>query len=262
MLASILTEILPLCLLAFFAGFIDSMVGGGGMIQLPALLLWQPQLSLAQALATNKTASFLGTVVSSIHYALRLPLRWRRTLYLSILALMGGILGAYSVGYIQKETFIPLLLVLLISVYAFVHFHRQLGQQTRPAPPWVRRFPALWFGLLGLTLGYYEGLIGPGTGSLLVIGLVVLGGTDFLNATGHAKIINAFASLGALILFFSFDQIYWQLAVPMSLFNMAGNFFGSRLAMHKGSGFLRGVFQIILILLILRLGYAFWTDAL
>ncbi len=252
----LIPELIPLCLLALFAGFVDSMAGGGGMIQLPALFLFQPTLSLAQTLATNKMASFLGTTVSALHFARKIPIQGKRMAWMGLLALIGGMGGAYSIQYFQKQQFIPLILVLLVLVYLLLQRNRELGLTALPPPVWISRLALIWGAMLSLGLGYYEGLIGPGTGSLLVMGLIGLGGMDFLRATAHAKILNGLASLGALLLFLSFDQIHWAIALPMSLCNMAGNYIGSSLAMKKGSKLIRILFQLVLVALILRLGYS------
>lgn len=254
----VLLDLLALCLLAFFAGFVDAMAGGGGMIQLPALFLLQPSLTLAQTLATNKMASFLGTAVSALHYARKIPIQWKRMAMMGVLALGGGWAGAYSVRYFHKPSFIPLLLVLLVLVYGLLQWNRHLGLSAYSPPEWIRRNKGLGSALLGICLGIYEGLIGPGTGSLLVMGLIGLGGMDFLRATAHAKILNGLASLGALAFFLSMDQIYWALALPMSLCNMAGNYLGSLLAIRKGARLIRVVFRLVLMALILRLGHSYF----
>src|SRR5690606_27109502 len=155
--------LLLLCCFSFLAGFIDAMVGGGGLIQLPALFILQPQLGLVQTLATNKIASFLGTSVSAARYVKRVPVNWRYLSPAIIASMLGAFGGGLLVSYIHKEQFMPFIIGILVLVLLYTIFKKELGlhaveKKLSPARYYIYAIAA------GLILGFYEGLIGPGTG--------------------------------------------------------------------------------------------------
>lgn len=246
--------ILLLCCFAFIAGFIDAMVGGGGLIQLPAFFILFPQLTLIQTLATNKTASFLGTTVSAIQYIRKVKLNWKYLLPTIISAFAGGLGGALLVSYIHKEEFMPVIITVLIVVFLYTIFKKQLGIHHIDKAFSVQRHYTYAIAT-GLILGVYEGLIGPGTGSFLIFAFIVVFGLNFLYASANAKVVNWIASLGALILFLLKAAIVWNIALPVALCNMVGNYAGSHLALKKGSAFIRIFFILVVLSLILKLGY-------
>jgi uncharacterized membrane protein YfcA len=249
--------ILLLCLFAFLAGFIDAMVGGGGLIQLPAFFILFPHLTLIQTLATNKTASFLGTTVSAIQYIRKVALNWKYLLPAIISAFVGGMGGALLVSYIHKEQFMPVIITVLVFVFLYTVFKKQLGMHHIDKSLSVQRHYTYAIST-GLILGVYEGLIGPGSGSFLIFAFIVIFGLNFLYASANAKVVNWIASLGALILFLLKAAIVWSIALPVALCNMAGNYAGSHLALKKGSAFIRVFFILVVLSLILKLGYDYY----
>jgi len=246
--------LLLLCLFAFLAGYVDAMVGGGGLILLPALLILQPHLGLAQVLATNKTASFCGTTVAAARYIRKVQIDWKH-LYLSIIAaFIGGFSGAVLVSFIRKEQFVPIIITALIIVLFYTLFKRELGlHETEKLTSKKRRY--LYAIGTGAILGFYEGLIGPGTGSFLIFAFVILFGYNFLHASANAKVVNWIASLGALCFFLAKSYIVWQVALPIAFANMMGNYAGSHTALRKGSKFIRIVFIVVVVALIIKLGF-------
>ena len=189
-----------LCCFAFLAGFIDAMVGGGGLIQLPAMFLLLPELSLVNTLASNKTASFLGTSVATVRYLKRVEIDWRHLLPTIISALVGALLGALLVSTFHKEYFMPFIITALVLVLLFTLFNKNLGLMHKANH--VKPNMAYLYGIgTGLVIGLYDGLIGPGTGSFLVFAFIVLFGYDFLHASAHAKIINCATNFSALAFF-------------------------------------------------------------
>lgn len=248
-----LTSLLILCLFAFAAGFVDAMVGGGGLIQLPAMFVLMPGLSLVQVLASNKTASFCGTAVATSKYLRQVPINWRRLAPAMIAAGAGSFGGALLVSHFHKEQFMPfivgaLLLVLLYTVMKKdfgLHQHRDYSD-------------ALHFGLsvgVGMVIGFYDGLIGPGTGSFLIFAYVLIFGNSFLLAAAQAKIINCVTGIGALVFFLFKGAILWQVALPVAGANMLGNYTGAHVALKKGNTFIRVFFLIIVTGLILKLSW-------
>lgn len=243
-----------LCCFAFFAGFVDAMVGGGGLIQMPALFILQPQLSLVQTLATNKTASFLGTSVSAAQYIRKVAIDWRYLSPAIITSFVAAFGGALLVSYVRKEQFMPVIISALIIVLLYTIFKRQLGlhyvdKQLSKTQHYVYAI------VTGAVLGMYEGLIGPGTGSFLIFIFIMVFGFNFLHASANAKIINWCASLGALVLFLFKGAIVWKVTLPLAACNMAGNYIGSHLALKKGSGFIRIFFIVVVLALIIKLSY-------
>jgi uncharacterized membrane protein YfcA len=245
--------LLLLCLFAFAAGFVDAVVGGGGLIQLPAMFLLQPQLSLAQTLATNKTASFCGTALSAWHYLKAVPLRWRSLLPGVIAAATGAVAGAALVSLFKKEAFLPVILAALVAVFIYTLLRKDFGiHRGKSLSP--GRHGVLLF-LIGAAIGFYDGLIGPGTGSFLVFAFVALFGYSFVQAAASGKVLNCVTNAAALVIFIAKGAVVWSLALPVAAANMLGNYAGTKLALRKGNGFVRIFFLCIVSALILKLGW-------
>ena len=247
-------SLLVLCCFAFMAGFIDAMVGGGGLIQLPAFFILQPHLSLVQTLASNKTSSFLGTSVAAVRYIKRVKIDWRHLSVEMIAALIGSFVGALLVSYIHKEQFMPFIIIVLVLVLIYTLFKKELGLHHNEKLISRKKYFANAIGIGGI-IGFYEGLIGPGTGSFLIFAFVVLFGYNFLHASANAKIVNWVASLSALLFFLFKGYIVWSLALPAAAANMLGNYVGAHIALQKGSAFIRIFFIVVVAALIAKLGY-------
>jgi uncharacterized membrane protein YfcA len=244
--------VLLLALAGFVAGWIDAVVGGGGLVQLPALLL-VPGLSPVQALATNKLAGIMGTSVSAATYYRRVhpDLRTAGPMALAALAGAGG--GALVASSLPSEVFRPVILVALVAVAVYTVARPQLGRAT--SLRWAgRRHLAAALGL-GAGIGFYDGLLGPGTGTFLVIGLVAVLGYAFLEASAKAKIVNAATNLGALVVFTLQGAPLWKLGLVVGAANIAGAYLGARMAVARGSRFVRVVFMVVVGGLIVRLGW-------
>lgn len=247
-------SLILLCILAFIAGFVDAVVGGGGLIQLPALFILQPQLSLVQTLATNKTASFSGTSVAAVRYIKKVSIDWKHLAPGIVAALLASFCGALLVSYIHKEQFMPFIIGVLVVVLVYTMVKKELGLHAKPKD--ITGYKVYVYAIIiGGVLGLYEGLIGPGTGSFLVFAFIFLYGYDFLHASAHAKVINVTANIGALIFFIAKGFVVWSIALPVALCNMLGNYAGTHVAIKRGSGFIRLFFIIIAIALILKLSY-------
>jgi uncharacterized membrane protein YfcA len=247
-----LSTLLFMGLAAFAAGWIDAVVGGGGLIQLPALLLGFPGAAPAQLLATNKLASIFGTATSSLTYVRRVRPDLRTALPMAGVAFLGAIGGALIGLHIPKSAFNPVILVMLIVVGAYTVARPRMGHET------ALRFDGhrhtLVAMLTGFCIGVYDGALGPGTGSFLVFALVGLMGYAFLEASAKAKIANFATNLGALVVFIPGGHVMWKVGAVMAAMNLAGGYTGARTAVAKGSAFVRVVFIIVLVAFIIRIG--------
>ena len=239
-------------LAALTAGFVDAVVGGGGLIQLPALLLGLPAASPVEVLATNKLASFCGTSVSSATYYRRIRPDPKTFLPLMLLAFVGSIAGAGVAFLIPKDAFEPIVLVALIVVGAYVLFKPDLGGATELRFSGHRHTAAAM--LTGLGIGFYDGALGPGTGSFFVITLVGLLGYSFLEASAKARLANWATNLGALCVFVPQGVVLWKVGLLMGVCNLAGGYLGARTAVARGSGFVRVFFILVVSAFIIRIG--------
>jgi len=241
-----------LVLAGFTAGWVDAVVGGGGLVQLPMLLLMLPTAVPIQILATNKLSSICGTTVSAVTYGRKVRPEARTALPLALLALAGAVGGALTAGLISTEAFRLIVLVALVVVASVTFLRPPLGIESTPRFHGHRHVLAA--GVSGLAIGWYDGAIGPGTGTFLVFTLVGLLGMDFLRASAAAKIGNAATNLGALLVFAPQGAPLWRLGLLMGACNLVGGFLGARTAIARGSAFVRIVFLVVATALILRLG--------
>jgi uncharacterized membrane protein YfcA len=242
------------------AGFIDAMVGGGGLIQLPAFFILQPHLSLVQTLATNKTASFFGTSVSAYRYIKRVEIDWSHLTPAIITAFLGSFSGALLVSYIHKEQFMPFIIVALALVLLYTIFKKELGLHHVDKSLSKSQY-YIYAICTGGGIGFYDGLIGPGTGSFLIFAFVVFFGYNFLHASANAKIINCITNISALSFFLIKGNILWSIALPVGAANMLGSYAGSHIALKKGSGFIRVFFILVVAALILKLGFDYFKQS-
>lgn len=243
-----------LILAAFVAGWVDAVVGGGGLIQLPALLIGLPSNTPpAVILGTNKISSFCGTATSSLTYALKIPLDWWTVAPLVIASAAGSAVGASLAKLLPKDAFTPIVLAALIGVGIYVWRRPQLGMVS------VRKHPGRghygWTALIGLVVGAYDGFLGPGTGSFFVILLVGVLGYGFLEASATAKIANLVTNLSAIVVFGLSGSVLWGLGLMMGAANLMGGYLGARTAIRRGSSFVRKIFLIVLSGLIIKLSY-------
>lgn len=245
--------LLALVLLAgFAAGFVDAVVGGGGLIQLPALLL-VPGLSPVQALATNKLGSIFGTATSAATYVRRVRPDLRTALPMAGIALIGSMLGASVATYLPKQVFMPIIIVALLGVATFTALKPNLGLEHELR--YTGRRHTLTALVLGFGIGAYDGLLGPGTGSFLVIGLVTMLGYDFLQASAKAKLVNFATNFGALMIFIPHGAVVWGLGLALGAANMLGGYLGARLAIDRGARFVRLAFLVVSAALIVKLSW-------
>lgn len=236
------------------AGWVDAVVGGGGLIQLPALLVGLgPASPAVLALGTNKLAGICGTATSALTYYRRIRPDLRTALPMAGFALTGALAGAAIATALPSSAITPIVLVALVLVLVHTVRRPQLGQLTALRRHGNRHH--LTAGGLGLAVGVYDGAVGPGTGSFLVFGLVSLLGYAFLEASAKAKIANVATNLGALMVFVPQGAVLWKLGLVMGAANMLGGYLGARTAVAWGAGFVRLAFIAVSSALVLRLGF-------
>jgi hypothetical protein len=243
--------LVALCLAAFVAGAVDAIVGGGGLIQLPALLLFAPGGAAVYSLATNKLSSLLGTAAATAGYARRVPIDWAFALPMAGSALLGSVAGAGLAAALPSRVLTYVVLVALVAVGLYTWRRPDLG--ATHAPHLGRRHQLLAMLAGGSLIGFWDGLAGPGTGSFLVFWLVGLVGYGFLEASATAKLVNTATNVGALLVFLPAGAVLLGLGASMALCNVVGSLIGARLAIGRGSGFVRRVFLLVVAVLVVSL---------
>lgn len=241
-----------LALAAVTAGFVDAVVGGGGLVQLPALLLGLPGASPVQVLATNKIAAVCGTAASAATYYRRVRPDPRTFLPLMVLALAGAFTGALAASRIPREAFEPIVLVALVLVGGYVVLRPRLGEDTELRFSGHSHLAAAM--VVGFAIGLYDGVLGPGTGSFFVFALVGLLGYDFLQASAKARLANLATNLGALLLFVPSGAVLWDVGLLMGACNLVGGYLGARTAVARGARFVRVFFILVVSAFVVRLG--------
>jgi len=242
---------------ALLAGWVDAVSGGGGLIQLPALLVGLPDAAPATVLGTNKLSSIIGTSAAARTYGRAAVTDVGTAVPMAIAAFIGSAIGAFVATRLPGSWFRPLALVLLVVVGAWTLLRPDLGE----------RQDLRWHGgedhgrhrvaavALGGGIGLYDGVFGPGTGTFLVFGLVALLGYSFLNASAIAKVVNVSTNLAALTVFGATGHVLWLLGLTMGAANLVGGVVGARTAVKRGSGFVRVVFLVVVAVLLLKLGH-------
>jgi uncharacterized protein len=246
-------EWIVVTLAAGLAGFVDSIVGGGGLILVPALFAVFPGAHPATLFGVNKGASVWGTAAATVQYARRVDMRWAALLPAAAVCFAGSMAGAWLVTVISPDFLRRLLPVVLLGVLAYTLAKKELGRHH--APRFSGRREALAASTLGLVVGFYDGFFGPGTGSFFVFLFVRWLGYDFLNASASAKWLNTVSNLAALSLFAWKGHVWWHYALVMAVANVAGSLLGTRLALKHGAGFVRVFFLLVVTALICKTGW-------
>ena len=254
-----MSDILCVSCFAFLAGLLDAVVGGGGLIQLPALMIFFPKTDLATLLGTNKLSSIAGTSVAVWRYSLHVKLDWKTILPAAFSAFVFSFLGAQTVIFLSHVNLRPWILALLIVVAIYTFVRKDFGSLHAPHLTPGRQLALGLF--VGAALGFYDGFFGPGTGSFLIFAFIGLFGFDFLNATASAKVLNAMTNLGAILCFAQSGNVLYSLALPMAVANVAGSLVGTRLAILKGSRFVRVLCLAVVSAIILKLAYDYFKQS-
>lgn len=242
-----------LALSSGFAGFVDAVAGGGGLVQLPALLIGISNKPIPMILGTNKIPSIFGTSSAAASYFKKVRPDLRLTVSMALPALIGSVAGAHLAAHFPTKVFHPLILILLVLVGIYTWKKPDLGLRENLRHSHAKR---LWIvALCGLGIGFYDGLFGPGTGTFLVFLLVIVIGYEFLKASATAKLVNISTNLGAIATFQITGHIWWRLGLALAFANVTGALIGSRLAIRGGSPLVRKIFLLVVAALIAKLSY-------
>lgn len=234
----------------FFAGLLDAIVGGGGLIQVPALFSAFPTAMPATLFGTNKVAGIFGTAIAARTYWNKFPVDWSLVLPASLTALLFAFVGAWAITIFPPDVFRKLLPFVLLLVALYVFRHKDFGGEYVPVKRGVSK--VLLAAGIGAVLGFYDGFFGPGTGSFLIFLFIRGFGLDFLRASAAAKIINVACNLAALAWFIPTTEPLWLLGGTMAVCNIAGSVIGARLALKEGAGFVRRIFLLVVMALIVK----------
>ena len=246
-------DLLWVTLASGLAGFVDAIVGGGGLILLPTLFAVHPSAPPATLFGTNKAAAIGGTAWACSQYARRVTMNWGTLAPAAVTALLASFAGAWLVTQVPATGLRKALPLVLLLVLLYTLWRKDLGRVHAPhLPP---RREALRGCAIGAGIGFYDGFFGPGTGSFFVFLLVRALGYDFLHASAGAKLLNTATNLAAIALFAAKGHVWWHVAAVMAVANVIGSLLGARLALRHGAGFVRGIFIAVVSLLILRTGW-------
>ncbi|MFM2440236.1 MAG: putative rane transporter protein YfcA [Bacteroidota bacterium] len=246
------STLIILCIVAFFAGFVDAIVGGGGLIQTPAGLILLPNEPVARVIGSLKVPAFTGTFFAARNYLKLIKIPLPRLLLFTSVAFIAAFIGSYCLTNMSNQFMKPVLIVVLLIIALYTYFKKDLGLKAAFKEvqfPWYKGV-AICVGL-----GFYDGFIGPGAGALLVLAFIGSLGFDFLQANAHAKVVNLATNLGSIFLFVLKGSILWSIALPMAFCNALGGILGSKMAIQKGNKFIRTLFLLVIIGTLCRLGY-------
>ncbi|TSA85902.1 TSUP family transporter [Deinococcus detaillensis] len=234
--------------LAFLAGFIDAVAGGGGTITLPTLIFMG--LPPAQAVATNKLLAIFGSASSTWQYGRSGHIEWPLVLRLVPLALIGSAIGAYLVHFVNPDIFKNLVAVIILGVGALVLTSKKFGVTDKYPGLTARVLALILPGTLVVSL--YDGFIGPGTGTFLMF-LFALSGFNLVRSSGNARAINLATNAGAFIFFLIGGKMIFWIGLPMGAANALGAYVGAKMAMLRGSAFIKVVYAFIVLVVAARL---------
>ena len=247
------SEIIILCTGAFAAGFVDAIIGGGGLIQTPVTLVTLPQHSLATLLGTTKIPSIFGTSIAALQYSLKVKIQWKLMLIMCSIALVAAYVGSKAVSIVSNSFMKPIIFCMLIVVAIYTYAKKDFGISN--AKKIGSQKEIIYATLFALLVGFYDGFIGPGAGSFMVLFFISILGFDFIKASAHSKLVNVSTNLGSILFFSNSGNILYQYAIPMAIFNFTGALIGTRLAILKGNKFIRIFFLLVIAGTILRFGY-------
>jgi uncharacterized membrane protein YfcA len=243
-------DLLLLCLAAFLAGFVDAIVGGGGLIQLPAALVILPSFPVSSVIGSLKIPAFSGTSIAAWQYMKKVNINWKLITIICTIAFFASYTGSYLLTHVSNAFMKPVLLVVLTAVAIYTYTKKDFGQKEQKD---ISPKKQLQLGIfISLIIGFYDGFIGPGAGSFLILAFIAFLHFDFLHSSAHAKLVNLATNLGSVTLFIVKGKIIWGIALPMAVANMAGGFAGAKLAIAKGNKFIRVFFLVVIVGILIR----------
>jgi uncharacterized membrane protein YfcA len=248
-----------LAVAAFVAGLVDAVVGGGGLIQIPAMFAMFPREVPATLLGTNKLAAMFGTAVAAVKYSRRVTVAWSTAAPAALAAFALSFFGAWTVTRVPGDFVRSLLPLILVAVAVYTYKKKDLGAVHAPAHSGMtERLLAMG---VGAAIGFYDGFFGPGTGSFLIFLFVRFFGLDFLRASAASKVVNLATNVAAISFFVPTGNILWLFALPMAAANIIGSVVGTRLALKGGTPFIRKLFVGLVVVLIARMAWDTFRSA-
>jgi uncharacterized membrane protein YfcA len=235
------------------AGFVDASVGGGGLVLVPALFATYPSVLPATLLGTNKSASVWGTLFAAWRYQQQLVLQWRALRVAALCALAGACAGAYTLTLLSPQLLRQTLPLLLLVVLIYTLKNKHFGQAHQPR--FDGRTQTIAMSLCAGVIGFYDGFLGPGTGSLLLFVLVRWLGFDFLQASAHSKLLNLASNVAAMVWLGWQGHVLWEICLPIAVANIAGSWLGTRMALRQGNNYVRWLFSAVVAALLLKTAY-------
>jgi len=246
-------QIILLCIAAFCAGFIDSIVGGGGLVQLPASLVILNSFPVVTVVGSLKPPAFCGTFFATVQYMRRVKIKWQLMSVACTIAFFAAYAGSETLTHVSNSFMKPVLLMVLSAVLIYTYTRKNFGMHEEKEHS--EKTELLYTCILSLVIGFYDGFIGPGAGSFLILAFIALLGFDFLHASAHAKLVNLATNLGSITLFLFKGKILWLIALPMAVSNALGSIIGAQLAIAKGNKFIRTFFLCVMTAILLRFAY-------
>jgi uncharacterized protein len=245
--------IVLLCIAAFFAGFVDAVVGGGGLIQTPIALILLPEYAVASIIGSLKIPAFSGTSFAAYQYLKKVTMNWKLLAIMAVIAFGSAFLGSHLLTQVSNDFMKPLLLGILSLLAVYTFMKKDFGQHQHK----THSHKKLVFYAIGISLcvGFYDGFIGPGTGSFFVVAFISILGLDFLHASANAKMVNLATNFGSICLFVLKGKIIWTIALPMAASNAFGGWIGAKVAIKKGNGFIRVFFLVVVVATLARFAY-------
>ena len=238
-----------LCAAAAFAGFVDAIAGGGGLVTVPALMTFVPSPHLA--LGTNKGQALFGAISSAASFWRGKGVDRERIPLAFACGGAGAVLGALIQLKIRPEPLKPIALVMLVAAAALVLVRPLVLKKAHAHDV---KAPNAKLAAIALAIGCYDGFFGPGTGSLLIVAFVTIHGDGMTRASGNAKVVNLASNIASFVIFAIKGTILWSIAIPMAVANAAGAAMGARVAMKRGDTFVRTVVLAVVVALVVKLG--------
>lgn len=245
--------IILLCLAAFAAGFVDAIAGGGGLIQVPIGLIILPNLSVANVIGSLKIPAFTGTFFATIQYVKKVKMQWLLLGIMMVVAFACSLTGSYFLTKVNNSFMKPVLLIVLLLVAIYTYTKKDFGAFI--SKHHTAKHQLILGIAVSIVIGLYDGFIGPGAGSFLILAFITIIGYDFLHASAYAKMINLATNAGSIVLFSLKGFIIWKIALPMAVCNALGGVVGARLAIKKGNHFIRYFFLMVVLLTLVRFGW-------
>ncbi|MEV6109058.1 TSUP family transporter [Streptomyces sp. NPDC051940] len=250
-------DVCALLAVALAAGWLDAVVGGGGLIQIPGLMLLVPGAPVATVLGTNKLVAITGTSSAALTYTRRVGLDRGVVLPAALVGVPGSALGAMTASYVPERLFLPAVLVALLGVAGWVTLSPAARGDVRTGA--APRSSTVVGCAAGAGIGFYSGILGSGTGVLLVVLFVAGLGSDFLRGSAMAKVVSVGTDLGALALFATYGHVLWEAGAAMAAANVTGGVLGARTALCRGAGFVRGTLLCVVAALVAKLSWDMWA---